>query len=71
MPIIDVSQKSYRSLVRAAHKRGMSIDRYIQRVMNEDSGADDAKEAPETVPTPEPSLSEVLRPVAPVELGDY
>ena len=30
MPIIDVSQKSYRSLVRAAHKHGMSIDRFIQ-----------------------------------------
>ena len=31
MPIIDVSQKSYRSLVKAAHKRGMSIDRFIQQ----------------------------------------
>lgn len=30
MPIIDVPQKSYRSLVRAAHKHGMSIDRFIQ-----------------------------------------
>lgn len=30
MPIIDVSQKSYRSLVKAAHKHGMSIDRFIQ-----------------------------------------
>ena len=30
MPIINVSQKSYRSLVRAAHKHGMSIDRFIQ-----------------------------------------
>jgi hypothetical protein len=49
----------------------MSIDRYIQRVMNKDSGADGAREAPEAVPTPKPSLSEVLRPVAPVELGNY
>lgn len=49
----------------------MSFDQYIQRFMKEDSGADDAKEAPETVPMPESSLSEVLRPVAPVELGDY
>lgn len=30
MPIIDVSQKSYRALVIAAHKRGMSVDRFIQ-----------------------------------------
>ena len=31
MPIIDVSQKSYRSLVKAAHKLRMSIDRFIQQ----------------------------------------
>ena len=37
MPIIDVSQKSYRSLVKAAHKRGMSIDRFIQNSLEEDS----------------------------------
>jgi hypothetical protein len=37
MPIIDVSQKSYRSLVRAAHKRGMSIDRFIQNSLEEKS----------------------------------
>ncbi len=36
MPIIDVSQKSYRSLVRAAHERGMSIDRFIQHVIEND-----------------------------------
>ena len=30
MPIIDVSQNSYRSLVKAAHECGMSIDRFIQ-----------------------------------------
>ena len=36
MPIIDVSQKSYRSLVKAAHKRGMSIDRFIQRTFEND-----------------------------------
>ena len=33
MPIIDVSQKSYRSLVKAAHERGMSIDRFIQQTL--------------------------------------
>ncbi len=33
MPIIDVSQKSYRSLVKAAHQRGMSIDRFIQQTL--------------------------------------
>jgi len=38
MPIIDVSQKSYRSLVKAAHKRGMSIDRFIQKTL-EDGGS--------------------------------
>jgi hypothetical protein len=37
MPIIDVSQNSYRSLVKAAHKRGMSIDRFIQATLNEES----------------------------------
>ncbi|MDA0596207.1 MAG: hypothetical protein O2921_01100 [Chloroflexi bacterium] len=31
MSIIDVSQKSYRSLVKVAHKRWMSIDRFIQQ----------------------------------------
>ena len=30
MPIIDVSQSSYRALVKAAHQRGMSIDRFIR-----------------------------------------
>ncbi len=42
MPIIDVSQKSYRTLVRAAHSRGMSIDRFIQVAFDgvgEDSGS--------------------------------
>jgi hypothetical protein len=64
MPIIDVSQKSYRSLVRAAHKRGMSIDRYIQRVLNEDSDADDApgdgNVGTETVKTQKLARPEVL-----------
>ncbi len=30
MPVIDVSQKSFRTLVQAAHKHGMSVDRFIQ-----------------------------------------
>lgn len=30
MPIIDVSQSSYRALISAAHRRGMSVDRFIQ-----------------------------------------
>ena len=30
MPIIDVSQSSYRALVIAAHRRGESIDRFIE-----------------------------------------
>ena len=37
MPIIDVSQKSYRSLVKAAHKHGMSIDRFIQQSFSGES----------------------------------
>jgi len=45
MPIIDVSQKSYRSLVKAAHKRGMSIDRFIQHSIDSSS----AVEEPESV----------------------
>lgn len=46
MPIIDVSQKSYRSLVKAAHKRGMSIDRFIQHAFENDSGDLDAENSP-------------------------
>jgi len=37
MPIIDVSQKSYRFLVKAAHKRGVSIDRFIQQSFSSES----------------------------------
>gem|GEM_PF-1487898 len=37
MPIIDVSQNSYRSLVKAAHERGMSIDRFIQGYFSSDT----------------------------------
>ena len=48
MPIIDVSQKSYRSLVKAAHKRGMSIDRFIQNSLEDDS---EVNEAEITAPT--------------------
>jgi len=33
MPIIDVSQSSYRALVIAAHERGLSIDRFIQQAL--------------------------------------
>jgi len=42
MPIIDVSQNSYRSLVKAAHERGMSIDRFIQAHFSTDSVLNDA-----------------------------
>jgi len=56
MPIIDVSQNSYRSLVRAAHKRGMSIDRFIQNSLENDSELDQPSETVEpnkAVPTAE------------------
>ena len=45
MPIIDVSQSSYRALVIAAHRRGMSVDKFIQQNLVENaagSGVDDA-----------------------------
>ena len=42
MPIIDVSQNSYRSLVKAAHECGMSIDRFIQAHFSTDSVLNDA-----------------------------
>lgn len=57
MPIIDVSQKSYRSLVKAAHKRGMSIDRFIQHSIESNSQF----EEPATVAPVEET------PVSPVE----
>jgi hypothetical protein len=50
MPIIDVSQKTYRSLVKAAHKRGMSIDRYIQAVARPQIGADGSNPGVESEP---------------------
>jgi hypothetical protein len=48
MPIIDVSQKSYRSLVKAAHKRGMSIDRFIQHVFENDSPVHESEHSANT-----------------------
>ena len=39
MPVIDISQSSYRTLVKAAHQRGLSIDRFIERHIAPDSGS--------------------------------
>jgi|GEM_PF-1105067 post-segregation antitoxin (ccd killing protein) len=33
MPIIDLSEKSYCSLVKAARKLGMNIDRLVQQTL--------------------------------------
>jgi hypothetical protein len=63
MPIIDVSQKSYRSLVKAAHKRGMSIDRFIQATLNEESPEIAPKMAPDqTVDDPSRPASSSAQP---------
>jgi len=43
MAVIDVSQKTYRSLVKAAHERGMSIDRFIQLTLDKSENADKAE----------------------------
>ncbi|MBN4074220.1 hypothetical protein JYT27_00165 [bacterium AH-315-D21] len=43
MPIIDVSQNSYRALVKAAHKQRMSIDRFIQHRLAENADASSLK----------------------------
>lgn len=43
MPIIDVSQNSYRALVKAAHKRGMSVDRFIQFSFASETGSSGPK----------------------------
>ena len=57
MPIIDVSQKSYRSLVKAAHKRGMSIDRFIQQTLeNSVSEIENEKESAEIQFRPSPRI---------------
>ena len=37
MPIIDVSQHTYRTLLKAAHSQGMSVDRFIQLKFGENA----------------------------------
>jgi len=64
MPIIDVSQKSYRALVIAAHKRGMSIDRYIQRTLKVLPEPPDGSQAPEASANTEASGTRSPHPVA-------
>lgn len=44
MPVIDVSQSSYRALVIAAHRRGMSIDRFIESRFGRDADPQHANE---------------------------
>ena len=64
MPIIDVSQKSYRSLVRAAHKRGMSIDRFIQKTFENEL----ANSEPVSRAKPASATPTAEQPVSPVRL---
>jgi hypothetical protein len=64
MPIIDVSQKSYRSLVKAAYKRGMSIDRFIQKTF--ESELTDSE--PVSRSKPASAAPTVEKPVGPVRL---
>ena len=64
MPIIDVSQKSYRALVIAAHKRGMSIDRYIQHTLEVVPEAPDGSMAREASDSIETSGTRPVHPVA-------
>ena len=45
MPVFDISQSSYRALVKAAHRRGMSVDRFIQRRFARENYAPDASGA--------------------------
>ncbi|MDP6667700.1 MAG: hypothetical protein QF357_09930 [Dehalococcoidia bacterium] len=62
MPNIDVSQNSYRALIRAAHRARMSLDRFIQYNYGEESAETKAATAQSMVPpapvpagTPTPS----------------
>ena len=45
MPILDVSHSSFRALVKAAHQRGMSVDRFIQYRFVRQTDAPDVDDA--------------------------
>jgi hypothetical protein len=64
MPIIDVSQKSYRSLVKAAHKRGMSVDRFIQKTFENEL----ADPKPVSLAKPASAATNAEQQVSPVRL---
>ena len=54
MPVLDVSHSSFRALVKAAHERGMSVDRFIQHRFarrTETPAVNCANNLGETVPT--------------------
>jgi len=55
LPIIDVSQNSYRALIKAAHKRGLSVDRFLQQAF--ESMADQTDVANDA-DTPKPALQQ-------------
>ena len=62
MPIIDVSQQSYRTLVKAAHKHGMSIDRFIQHSFSGEAEPEESES-----PTKSPVQNEL--PAPPVQFS--
>lgn len=45
MPVLDVSHSSFRALVKAAHERGMSVDRFIQHRFARQSDTPDVNDA--------------------------
>ena len=45
MPVLDVSHNSFRALVKAAHERGMSVDRFIQHRFARQSDTPDVNDA--------------------------
>ncbi len=69
MPIIDISQNSYRALVTAAHRQRMSVDRFIQHrfaretVVSDENAAVNAGEVAAAERPPVSARAHAERPV--------